>query len=832
MNRFCPRLADIPVFAILLLFVLTPAVYGQVSYTVTGTLSLQSGTDPFKLNGAQVTATTSISQTAAPSSTSVTSHSSSNTYTGPPVSLTVGTLGTLSCSAAVTVSLTDNVGAPDTIDINNCTVASLATLTAAVTIPTGAMISNVPASIPSTGITGQVTAQLTGKPATVFSLTSATIVASGTPPPAVNPSPISWTPTAVQGSTTSLQQPVNFTTSVASSEVSFTTSVTGGSWLTVSPAAADTASIVTITANPAKLTAGVYTGTVLLSYGNSGVAATQIPVTFTITGGAVTLTATPTALAFNYAPGGAAPSSQTLSITAPSATQVSAAVSSGNSWLSVTPGNGTTPATFAVSVNTAGLTSGTLSGSIQITSSGASPLSIPVTLNVTSTILTVPSTTLTFNATVGGSTPAAQSVSISGTSGISFTTSTTSSGGAAWLSATPSGTVPSSISVSINASALSGLTAGQYSGTVTVTSAGAGGSPGTIPVTLVVAAPTLTATPATLSFSYSIGSGTQPAPQTINIVDAAKINFTASAATTLGGSWLSVTPAAGAASGALTVSVNTKGLNANVYNGTITIAASGTTPGATPGATPLVINVTLQSIEPAVSGIVSAASYESSGFAPGTIVTVFGNLLGPQTGAVFSVNSNGTIDTTLGGTSVKVEGIPAALLFAQNGQVNMILPYSLNTTGEAYVEVTYNNATSVQFNIPLAPAAVQIFTADASGSGPGSILNQDFSINSASNPAAPGSVVMVYGTGGGAVNPVVNAGSVAGATLSWITSQYSATVNGEAATVLYAGSAPGLVYGVYQFNVQLPADVQSGSAKIVLKVGNSTSQSDVTVFVK
>src|SRR5580658_2498966 len=824
MNRFRPRLADIPAFASLLLFVLTPAVYAQVSYTVTGTLSLQSGTDPFKLAGAQVTATTSISQTAAPSSSSVSSHSSSNTYAGPPVSLTVGTLGTLSCSAAVTVVLTDNVGAPDTIDINNCTVGTLATLTAAVTIPTGAMISNVPASIPSTGITGQVTAQLTGKPATVFSLNGATIVASGTPPPTVNPSPISWTPTAVQGSTTSLQQPVSFTTSVPSSEVSFTTSVSGGSWLTVSPAGADTASIVTIIANPANLTAGVYTGTVLLSYGNSGVAATQIPVTFTITGGAVTLTATPTALAFNYAPGGAAPSSQTLSITAPSATQVSAAVSSGNSWLSVTPGNGTTPATFAVSVNTAGLTSGTLSGNIQITSSGGSPLNIPVTLNVTSTVLTVPSTTLTFNATVGGSTPAAQSVSITGTSGISFTTSVTSSGGANWLAATPSGSVPSSISVSINAAALSGLAAGQYSGTVTVTSSGAGGSPATIPVTLVVAAPTLTATPATLSFSYSIGSSTQPAPQTINLVDAAKINFTASAATTLGGSWLSVTPGAGAASGALTVSVNTKGLTANVYNGTITIAGSGTTP--------LVINVTLQSIDPAVSGIVSSASYESSGFAPGTIVTVFGNLLGPQTGAVFSVNSNGTIDTTLGGTTVKVEGIPAALLFAQNGQVNMILPYSLNTTGEAYVEVTYNNATSVQFNIPLAPAAVQIFTADASGSGPGSILNQDFSINSASNPAAPGAVVMVYGTGGGAVNPVVNAGSVAGATLSWITSQYSATVNGEAATVLYAGSAPGLVYGVYQFNVQLPADVQSGSAKIVLKVGNSASQSDVTVFVK
>jgi len=198
------------------------------------------------------------------------------------------------------------------------------------------------------------------------------------------------------------------------------------------------------------------------------------------------------------------------------------------------------------------------------------------------------------------------------------------------------------------------------------------------------------------------------------------------------------------------------------------------------------------------------------------------------------VNSQGTLDATLGGATVTVGGLPAIPLFVQNGQINVILPYSLGTAGQAAVQVQYNNLTSTEFNVPLAPADVQIFTADASGSGPGSILNQDFSVNTAMNQAAPGSVVQVYGTGGGSLVPSlpVIAGNVAGDTLSWVALPYSAIVNGENAKVLYAGSAPGLVYGVYQFNVQLPADLASGPQNIVLTVAGSASQSDVTVFVK
>jgi uncharacterized protein (TIGR03437 family) len=153
------------------------------------------------------------------------------------------------------------------------------------------------------------------------------------------------------------------------------------------------------------------------------------------------------------------------------------------------------------------------------------------------------------------------------------------------------------------------------------------------------------------------------------------------------------------------------------------------------------------------------------------------------------------------------------------------------------VEVQYNNLATTGFSIPLTSADVQIFTANASGSGPGSILNQDYSVNSAANPAAPGSVVQIFGTGagalgGGTLGPAATAGNVAGDTLSWVDSPYSATVNGENAMVLYAGSAPGLVYGVDQFDVQLPADAAAGAATIILTVGESTSQPNVTVFVK
>jgi uncharacterized protein (TIGR03437 family) len=60
-----------------------------------------------------------------------------------------------------------------------------------------------------------------------------------------------------------------------------------------------------------------------------------------------------------------------------------------------------------------------------------------------------------------------------------------------------------------------------------------------------------------------------------------------------------------------------------------------------------------------------------------------------------------------------------------------------------------------------------------------------------------------------------------------------AQIGGEAAEVLYAGSSPGLVDGVIQVNLRVPAAGQTGGAvPVLLYVGNSTSQSGLTLAIR
>jgi uncharacterized protein (TIGR03437 family) len=59
------------------------------------------------------------------------------------------------------------------------------------------------------------------------------------------------------------------------------------------------------------------------------------------------------------------------------------------------------------------------------------------------------------------------------------------------------------------------------------------------------------------------------------------------------------------------------------------------------------------------------------------------------------------------------------------------------------------------------------------------------------------------------------------------------TIGGQSATVLYQGAAPGLVAGVSQINVQVPAGVTPGSAvPVTITVGGVASVNTVTMAVK
>jgi uncharacterized protein (TIGR03437 family) len=136
------------------------------------------------------------------------------------------------------------------------------------------------------------------------------------------------------------------------------------------------------------------------------------------------------------------------------------------------------------------------------------------------------------------------------------------------------------------------------------------------------------------------------------------------------------------------------------------------------------------------------------------------------------------------------------------------------------------------WDIPLAPSAPSIFTLSGSGVGPGAIVNQDYSINDATRPAARGSEIQIYATGGGQTSPASLTGSVSPAAASLVLAA-KVTIGGVDAQVLYSGAAPGEVAGVVQINALVPATVAPGGAvPLLVAIGGVSSQSGVTVAVQ
>jgi uncharacterized protein (TIGR03437 family) len=134
--------------------------------------------------------------------------------------------------------------------------------------------------------------------------------------------------------------------------------------------------------------------------------------------------------------------------------------------------------------------------------------------------------------------------------------------------------------------------------------------------------------------------------------------------------------------------------------------------------------------------------------------------------------------------------------------------------------------------VPVASAAPAIFALNEQGSGPGAILNQDYSVNSAANPAAAGAYVFVYGTGGGAIAGGATDGALAPGIGGLVTQPVTATIGGVAANVEYAGPAPGEVNGLMQVNLQVPAGLAPGPQPVVITVGGAATQTGITVAVQ
>lgn len=217
---------------------------------------------------------------------------------------------------------------------------------------------------------------------------------------------------------------------------------------------------------------------------------------------------------------------------------------------------------------------------------------------------------------------------------------------------------------------------------------------------------------------------------------------------------------------------------------------------------------------PGANLILSAASLTAGPLSPGEIVSIF------------------TPFGSITPLTVLVDGVPATLLYAGASQLNAILPFQLNTQHDVAVELRTGDSILTSGRFPTAPVSPAFFTQSADGIGPGAILNEDLTINSIANPAARGSVIMVFGTGFGAASPPLSNGGIV-QSIGNFTTLVTAAVGGMPAEVTYSGPAPGLPPGAGQINIRLPDGVSGNSnVPIVVTAGGVVVPNAVGVSIQ
>jgi uncharacterized protein (TIGR03437 family) len=150
------------------------------------------------------------------------------------------------------------------------------------------------------------------------------------------------------------------------------------------------------------------------------------------------------------------------------------------------------------------------------------------------------------------------------------------------------------------------------------------------------------------------------------------------------------------------------------------------------------------------------------------------------------------------GAQIVLDGSPLATVSATGTSIVAVLPDSAATSGVHTLQVSNNGALSNSVYAPAAAASPGIYAVDGSGAGQGYILNSDGTVNSPSNPAAPGSAITILVAGAGQYTLSNGFAVTALMPAVFIDGFYC---NGIAAII---GPVAGLPGNVYQLSVFVP----------------------------
>ena len=310
----------------------------------------------------------------------------------------------------------------------------------------------------------------------------------------VNPTSLLFTTTP--GATAPQSQTINVTSSTSTQQVFSVSTSSQNGFLTAFASSTLTPAVITVGINPSAISqAGNYTGFVTITPA-SGIGAgvpVTVPVTVNVgTSAATPIIATPTSLTLEGRAGSTQKPSATVRLDVAAGLQAvifttAVKTTTGGNWLSVNT-VGVAPGQLTITADPAALAAGTYEGAVTVTPTGSNPFDIRVTFTVTgSGELRVTPTSLSFaHQTTSQTNPPSQTVQITSTgTTLNWTATATSTGN--WLQVSPaSGTTGNALTVSVNPT---GLTAGTYNGTISVSSSNATNPAQTINVTLTVTTP-------------------------------------------------------------------------------------------------------------------------------------------------------------------------------------------------------------------------------------------------------------------------------------------------------------------------------------------------------
>jgi uncharacterized protein (TIGR03437 family) len=226
-------------------------------------------------------------------------------------------------------------------------------------------------------------------------------------------------------------------------------------------------------------------------------------------------------------------------------------------------------------------------------------------------------------------------------------------------------------------------------------------------------------------------------------------------------------------------------------------------------------------LQPTLS-VVNALGLQSGPVAPGEIVSIFGDGLGPESGVPGAIDTTGLLANLVAGVEVRFDNVPAPLFYVQNQQINAQVPYTLSGASTTHIEVRVNAKSVASTDLPVAAASPALLP---------SIVNQDGSPNGETSPAPSGTVLTLYATGEGVTDGANIAGKPATSPLAKPLLPVALTIAGLPVELLFAGSAPGQI-GVMQLNARVPGGfLAPGRTDINLTVGGTAAPS-VSVWIR